>query len=225
MAQASAPLIPDELATEAKAAGDAVKALDPPSISRMSDEQAYAILLRLRLAQLEVTQTVARGVGEKMSEQRFRAELAARGLGELFEEPFQRRVQPLEGKLSPPQKRQLERELGERYPAYGNYVKRALVSGVVLEMSRPRLEINAQYETSRRLPASIDAAKLQALRRQRGVSSAEYADGVFRVVLDEEVLQGGVVQLGATPKSDGTLEWRCSSSENVRQFVPQSCRQ
>jgi hypothetical protein len=160
-----------------------------------------------------------------MDQQRFKTELEARGLSGLYTEAFQRQVRPLEAKLSPAEKRALDRELGERYPAYGAYVRRAIVSGVILQMSRPRFEISDEYRATRRLPPALAEGRLAALRSQRGVQSADYKDGVFRVTLDDEIYSGGVVELAAMPKADGTLEWRCTSSENVRQFMPQPCRQ
>jgi len=225
LAQPAAPILPDELVEEAKAAISAVRAVDPPSITRMSSAEVLAIVRRVRVVQLEITQKMKLAMGDRMDERRFKAELDARGLSGLYTETFQRQVRPLEARLSPQEKRALDRELGERYPAYGAYVRRAIVSGVILQLSRPRFDVIEQYAGTRQVPASLDEAKLQALRGQRGVQSADYKEGVFRVVLDEEIHPGGVVELAATPKGDGTLEWRCTSSENIRQFMPAACRQ
>jgi hypothetical protein len=222
-ALAADPLIDDALLARAKAAVASLKALDEAALARLPAPQALEQMRELSIVMIEIGQ--AAGDGNPVRVEQLKKEMGAGGLDALFSDEIGRKAALLRRRVPAAEQQALERELAERYPAYGNYLKRAAVSGVMLQVGARRFEINDRYASTRQVPASLDAEKLRPLLAQKGVRSATYRNGAFRVVLNEDILAGGVIELAATPRADGTLDWRCTSSADVRHLVPQSCRQ
>jgi Zn-dependent protease with chaperone function/type II secretory pathway pseudopilin PulG len=105
-------------------------------------------------------------------------------------------------------------------PAYQDYTMRAKLQVVVTETQRTRDAIGSYYQSSRKVPGSLDAV---------GAAST-LADGSTMSLDPERMLLTVVTKRGSlvfVPRADkaGRVEWSCTNGEGLKPAqVPASCR-
>jgi hypothetical protein len=157
-----------------------------------------------------------------MTEEKLMSYLAAQGIAKLLSEEFHKKFGLIGDRLLAEDRNGVSAETQRRYPAYAQYVKRSMVAEVVLALSAARTDVTEAYISTGKMPAPSES--LGTVRGLPAVRNVSYENGLFRVTLNERIVDGGVVELRATPKSRDELQWTCSSSPNMRELAPGSCR-
>lgn len=106
---------------------------------------------------------------------------------------------------------------------YTDYTTRARISEVIISASAARTLVGEMFARTGHLPDSEVAAPRpeEESRYVRKISIG--AGGVVQIEVADVIQKDGVITLTPTPK-DGKLEWKCSS-ENVRKaYLPSTCR-
>jgi len=117
-------------------------------------------------------------------------------------------------------------------PAYQDYTVRARMSGVIVSMSAAKAPITeyaakkGQWPTTWEQVESVGGANPM---RQLPESSRAFVEDIRLeqggVVVSTVKIQGKQGQIRMTPRQAGDqVEWACTSSPEIRKYVPASCR-
>jgi hypothetical protein len=213
----------DAFAARSHAILQKLEAVTPSTVQQMPGSEA----LELFATSLEVVSAGIAVAGERnMTEEGFRRYLASQGIEKLFySEEIREKLGLLYKKgVSAENYEAFNLELQRRSPAYADYMKRAMVSEALINLFGPKSAIADDYKEKGAIPSTFDPGILSSLRAQKAVRSANYENGRFRLVFDEKVQDGGVVEVSASPKGEGLLEWKCTASASMQSLVPGICR-
>ncbi len=201
-----------------------LRQITPETVKQMPDAQALELFTTAQEVTLAIIhiayKEAAQAQGQEMNEAGFRRFLSSNGLEYLMPEELQKKVDLLGTRLTANQKDAVGVELQHRYPAYGAYVKRSLVSDVIRSLSGPKVEVTEAYETNGTMPAKMEAETLGDVLKLKGVRAANYENGRFTVVFNDAIQEGGMLELVAFPKRNGELKRKCSGSKCRKTSCP-----
>jgi type IV pilus assembly protein PilA len=110
-------------------------------------------------------------------------------------------------------------------PSYGDFTDRAKMSEVILAGIGMRRQVTEFYEQHGRLPGAADAARLDTTSVSRYVASIAWDASRDTVVLTMRApFPDKHVELKPIVQSGRLVEWRCSSPDLDKKYMPGSCR-
>ncbi len=111
-------------------------------------------------------------------------------------------------------------------PAYHEYTLRASVAQAITEGQKAAAGVQAHYERTKRIPASLEQVGYSLPTDQTVVQSIELdreeADVI--ITLGGSTHKGKVVKLVPRVGKDKRIFWKCESTDIAQNLLPQSCR-
>lgn len=216
----------DAEVARAKRVVSEVSQLTPEAIARLGSMDATRIVADWESAGVVLSHAVAARTASRSGEdiaKAFKAFMEKNGLMGLTSDELTDRVRKVSARAEPGELDAAIGELESRYVVYADYQKRGRVRGAVGSLIKAMQEV--QERKSRNQPVKqIEPATLESARRAKGVQHITYADGRFRIVFNERVVNGATLELELITLGSGKLDWRCLSTPSLDKYLPAACK-
>lgn len=111
-------------------------------------------------------------------------------------------------------------------PAYQDYTVRAKIAEATVIAKNASNSVESYYFQTKQIPSTIEETGFITPRNASisGVS-VDSQNGVVTVLMATSPIQGKSLLMVPSQTADGTITWKCQSSDIPQKFLPQACRQ